>query len=622
MGTVVPQDDLPDSLKGTAVPESDLPDATPAPKPAENMARSAGIKEPPAPVDPRFGKPVSALRAAMGNDPLAGEKALGQTAMSGVLNAIGYVGSGVEGAGEVLGQLPAVLKGDKRIGDVLSTAGGNVQQHQQNAAAKVNKLMPPTPTAQNMQNTMSSVFEKGKEFAGQGAQGIQNVAKASPFPMARTAANAISPDAAKAIGEAGFEAGTALEAPVRGLLGAKGIRPVTTQPQRAMLKATDNGFAANPVDTNPSIANKLMGLATNKRALDEHLLNQNAAKATEWAKKDVGIHTGPETDLNGAALDKASKPHLNAYSAVEKAGKESGISFAPDAELGQALQGADALRAEQKQVYPEFYKNDTLERVKSVIMNPAKEPTAGQVMQLARDLRAEASQNLKNPTLTANEFKGIKATKEVATILEDFIDRKLNALVFEGGDATAIRQIAGPGGSTSAPLKVGTLTRQATKDYSQVLKDYRKARTALAKIEDVRGATNLETGRIDPAKLAGLDTAGDKLTGGLAKIAQAHKAMAHTVRHIEGASPNTGLRASDPGLAHAVLQAGAEATAAPAAGRVVMATKAYRDFMGNPTRSSLQVLKELDPAMAARAVAALNAAQAGQTNSKLPEPQK
>ena len=243
-------------------------------------------------------------------------------------------------------------------------------------------------------------------------------------------------------------------------------------------------------------------------------------------------------------------------------------------------------------------------------------------MQLARDLRAEASQNLKNPTLTANEYKGIKATKEVATILEDFIERKLNALVFEGGDATAIPQIAGPGGSTSAPLKVGTLTRKATKDYSQVLKDYRKARTALAKIEDVRGSTNLDTGRIDPAKLAGLDTAGDKLTGGLAKIAQAHKAMAHTVRSIEGASPNTGMRASDVSLGRAMVEGVVEATQLPVMARSVMATKAYRDFMGNPTRASWQVLQKLDPAMAARAMAAMNSAQAGQTNTKLPEPQK
>ena len=155
---------------------------------------------------------------------------------------------------------------------------------------------------------------------------------------------------------------------------------------------------------------------------------------------------------------------------------------------------------------------------------------------------------------------------------------------------------------------------------SDLIAKYREARTQLAKIHNIRETTNLETGHLDPAKLKRLADNGTPLSGELADIVQAHKAMGHVVRGIEGGSANTGLRASDSTVGKAVglAHAGAEYLGIPLAARKVMASDWYNKYMSNPTVSSLAQLKKLDPALAAKAVAAMNSARVQPNNDTLP----
>jgi len=146
---------------------------------------------------------------------------------------------------------------------------------------------------------------------------------------------------------------------------------------------------------------------------------------------------------------------------------------------------------------------------------------------------------------------------------------------------------------------------------------YREARTVLAKIHDIEDSTNFQTGHLDPAKLA-RNAEGDALTGPLADIVQGHKAMGHVVRGVEGRTANTGLRAGDASVGHALLHAAGEATVVPLAIRHLMARDLYAKFMSDPSVTTLQQLKAIDPKLAMKAAAAVAGASVGSQNSDLP----
>jgi len=194
------------------------------------------------------------------------------------------------------------------------------------------------------------------------------------------------------------------------------------------------------------------------------------------------------------------------------------------------------------------------------------------------------------------------------------------------------------------PTKEGGLLKEKSNAARKTLiDDWKAARQTLAKVHNIEESTNLQTGHVDPAKLKKLRDAGAPLSGNLSKIVDAHEAMGDVVKSVEKGNKSA-LRASDSSIGQAVLKAGHSMAAAalgagaggavggpmgalagggaglviPLAARKVMASKLYQQYMGAPSPTVLQQLKQIDPALAAKAAAATAAATLGRNNTNLP----
>ena len=630
----VPIEDLPDDLRGKLVPADDLPGAenTRPAKPAEPAAskRMSLMDEPNIAKSLKVNLRDSALGAAdLGVSTLA--SAL-MTPLGGVAGALEATGKGIKRGAQALGN-------DAPIGPAIDSAMSE-------GADTVRKIkgmayQPKTQEGQRMSEGVAAPFTMAGQLAGKGLEA------AGSLVGPKTAA------AGQTIGENLPEAVGALYGAKilgKGWKGARALEPELSHKQESIAKAAKNGYAVNPMDSEGGAANAVVGTIANPSALNQVLAGKNADVTTRLAKKEVGL--AESEHINEANLSRLAGEASKAYRAIEKAGDESGIRFTPDRELEASLMNADGVLHDLRASFPDYYKLSKLETMKDIVMNPATEPSAGTWMKFAREIRANASKQLSRTELTTDEIKGAQALKNVATSIEDFVDRKLSSIVATGETATApalpprvaLPPPAGPArvaaptpiaplGTTNPatgvhamaeapppPVKYGGLLSR-TEGKSSLMDDYRRARTQFAKIADLREAANLQTSHVDPAVLSRLRKRGGTLTGGFADIADAHDAMPLVVHGVEGAAAQDAIRASDAtlGKVSAMSHAAVELSGIPMAARHVMASKAYQKFMTERTRTSLQELKKLDPKMAAKALAAIDAASASPTSTTLPE---
>jgi hypothetical protein len=590
MAGAVPEDDLPDELRGKTVPADDLPDEV--------------SHETPQQIEKHVKKPAG----------LADIVAGAYNSIRGVKQniakmAIESLTTPVIGAA---GALTAAVKGPE--------AGANLIRKGQ---AKVDRALPTSPEAQQMSSNIAKPFEMASAKLGDIGESITG------GPAGRT------------IGENAIEVGAALLGAggmTKGLIKGAGVKPALTQRQDAIDRARKVGYLANPEDSAGGAVNRAGSTIANPGSLDREIAAKNAKVTTDLAKKDLGI--APNEHLNDANIRAVEDKALKAYSEIADAGDRIGLVMTPDEQLAAALGKVDESLHPRKGAYPTLNTNPALERVRSALMNPDQPPNVRTVMETARQLREDAIHDLKSPTVSATEKKQHLAMKSVATALEDFVERKLQSGVYQGGEAVGMGtgpQAKGPslpgpakdqlarvgesqppvGQHTPAPpaTKEGGLLQHQAADGPELFNKYRQARVTLAKARDIREAANLETGHVDPANLA---KKSDKLTGSLADIAQAHKAMGNVVKGIEGKTSNEGLRAGDAAVGAEVAHGLASATGIPLVARKVMASRLYQEFMANPTASSLDKLKAMDPALAMKAQAAMSAAAVGAQNSQLP----
>ncbi len=548
--------------------------------------------------------------------PIKGAVGLGDVGLSMATGALAQPIAGAVGAVESAG------KGLWRGGKALATGGSvgaALDQTASEAADTVKKIQhgmtyqPRTEVGKGAGESMSSLFEMSSSGLGQ----LGGMAGGVIGPKSAAAGQVIGENLLDAIGSAAGVSGLA-----KGLKGARTVKPELSQRQDAIAQAQSKGYFANPEDSAGGVMDRVGSTLANPQALDAELAAKNAKVSTEHAKRDLGIP--PESKLDNAEITKVETKAKAAYEDVAKAGDTIGLVMTVDSELANALGKADSSLHPRKASFPTLNTNPRLEVVRAAILNPNEPPSVRTVMETARQLREDAVHDLKSPSISATDKRQLLAMKTVATALEDFVERKLGQGVYQGGEATPMHPAQHPiepgprriGTDTSGYSEGGLLEHNAA-DGTDLLAKYREARVMLAKARDVREAANLQTGHIDPAKLA---NKADKLTGGLADIVQAHQAMGNVVKSIEGKSSPTGLRAGDAVVGAEIFHALTKPTGIPLATRKIMASDLYRKYMANPTVSSLDQLKKLDPALAAKAVAALSAAQLGNNNSPLPPP--
>ena len=536
----------------------------------------------------------------------------------------------------------------------LADAGANAQQKIENteksASALADKVAPPTEGEPKVMGAVGKPLAMASQGLGQLGAAAGSVVGPKTAEFGKTLGeNAISDIASVAGAKSAIQS-------VKPFLSAK---PKLSQVQDEIRIAKENGFMAPPVEANPTMTNKVATSVANPESLNNEIAVKNADHMTKLVKQEIGIPEGGK--LNAQALESKHEQANKAYDAIKKAQ----VDLTPDAELGTAMRGVDSKLAAHKAQFPELYQNPALENVRQVLLNPSAPVTAEVMLDTIAMLRKDAAKQLARKELTAEETKAAMSMKNVATVLEDFVDRKLSVPVHQAGAAVARgprgsqqvisagpqqaalpppmvgarvvpREPSGPHnapgappaqapgpqpidfGAPQGPAKFGTIGPAQTNPSAKLVEDYRKARQLHAKLYDIEAATNTVTGRIDPAVLARIEDAGGTMSGNLAKITHAHRAMSHVVKNIE-AGTQGGLRASDMAVGHAAggvlggaaglalgmgtagaaLPATALALATPVTARKLMSSGLVNRYMAAPSAGLLARIKEIDPKVAA-----------------------
>lgn len=635
----VPEDDLPDSLKGTAVPESDLPDAAPAPKPAENMARATGIKPLAGPVSPRSGKPVSALRGAMEQQPIAmqdmGDAARGTAEFlgKGLIDTVGSAIGGTAGLLGAAGKTAIDLVQGSELGaaiDAGANTGADAVNSVQGAAGKISGMIPQNQQAQNIAHNVGGVMQdfrtkmgKGGAYAGEALIGPE-----AKEPM-------------RAMGEAYADmAPTILGAPSAIRAGrqmASTPKPRMDQTPSALTQMKSNGYAVPPQAINPTMLNKVAATVANPDELLAEIQRKNAKVDERHAKADIGLEERQFLNRRNVANKKAK-----AGIAYDNLRKLDDVQLTVDDELRRAVMESDKASQGLRERFPDFYRNNNLENIKSESLSTHASLGVGDLLEHVQNLRNDAKTLFRKADAGPLERKQAYAMRNIATAMEDWLERKVTEEYYVGGEATAVPT---PGnavvrmGEAPTPTKQGVLTKVDNAKRQKLIDDWRKARVMLAKIDNIEEAANLDTGQVNPAIVSRIAKEGGKLTGGLEKIRQAYdstkdldsshlrasdsavgNAVAKAVRGVGGVlasgSAGAGAGAAVGGPVGAAI-GGAGGVVLPFATRKLMAGLLNK-YMSSPSPSLLEQIRQIDPKTAAK----LTAAQAGQTNTKLPEPQK
>lgn len=589
-------------------------------------------------------------------------KGLAQTGANMVVGALAAPVAGIIGAGDVAKNLLQGKSFDESMG-----AGADLSNKIQQ---KAGNIIPQNPQAQAIQQGIAKPFEAAKTAMGEGARYVGEAHGMGPQgQLAMESVGQALPDVASTL----FGAVPAM----RGARTARGVVPKVTQPQDAVLRAKQNGYLASPVEANPTVTNKAMTAVANADKLNDEIAIKNAENTTRLVKKEIGIPEDKFLDAdNLTPIKREAEKHYEAIQQIKD------VNLHPDDKLRADLLGADkpsAAAALAKEVAPEYYRTPAFERIRAELLDPAAAHTPASLMVQIADLRADAGKMMKRTGAKPQEFRDAMAMKNVATTLEDFLERKLSESYHVGGDATA----AGPGpqgilpgqppapqlpgrsavapysnvgrsqippapGAAGGPIPMGqmppksggTLRGVDNSGRAKLIENWKAARQKLAKIHDIEDATNLETGRVDPARLAKIVDNGGTLTGNLADIVQAHKAMPHVVKDMEKGS-QASLRAGDSAVGGALVKAahtlsgvgaGAAAGSAfgpvgagvgagaglavPLATRKLMSSGLYQKYMTHPSPALLDQIRAIDP----KTAVALAAASASRTNSALPAP--
>lgn len=277
----------------------------------------------------------------------------------------------------------------------------------------------------------------------------------------------------------------------------------------AVEKATKAGFKLPPSQAGGPTGKILEGVG-GKIQTEMKLSRDNAVNTNKLAAREIGLSDRqPITEAN---LGRLKQTHFDVYKRVASKGR-----ISADDEFRTELRSALDRTADVAVDYPEDYN----EKVQTEI-NKFDKPSANASSMLDRikSLRERAGRNMKS--LSADDFELGLAQKKIATAMENLIERSVAET-----DPTLI-------------------------------KDFRNARTQLAKIYGVEEAVG-PSGNVTAAILARQLKRGVPLSGGLRDIAETYMEFPKVMRSVEGLGGHAPFSALD------YLVGGVEAAANPAA---------------------------------------------------------
>lgn len=239
----------------------------------------------------------------------------------------------------------------------------------------------------------------------------------------------------------------------------------------AAQEANRLGINLNPAASNPTLRNRLKEAMVGGEDLDKAIAESNKAQWGRIAKNELGL---PETEtLSPAAYAKARQAANKPYEDIKKIG-----NFVADEDTVTAL---NDLRQSEALIGGEATKGTIDKLIDSAVTRVQGGLTGKDLLDNISNLRKDARTIYKKTDLSPEQRAVADANIGIANALEGLVEKNLAA-------------------------------------NPKLLEQFREARTKMAKSYAYENATDMNTGILDPAKIAQLTAKDNALTGDIAAI--------------------------------------------------------------------------------------------------------
>lgn len=239
----------------------------------------------------------------------------------------------------------------------------------------------------------------------------------------------------------------------------------------AAQEANRLGINLNPAASNPTVRNRLKEAMVGGEDLDKAIAESNKAQWGRIAKNELGL---PETEtLSPAAYAKARQAANKPYEDIKKIG-----NFVADEDTITAL---NDLRQSEALIGGEATKGTIDKLIDSAVSRTQGGLTGKDLLDNISNLRKDARTIYKKTDLSPEQRAVADANIGIANALEGLVEKNL----------------AG---------------------NPKLLEQFREARTKMAKSYAYENATDMNTGILDPLKIAQLTAKDNALTGDIAAI--------------------------------------------------------------------------------------------------------
>lgn len=455
----------------------------------------------------------------------------------------------LESAGHLLSGGVASLAGGLNYATSLAAGRGTEdamrrKQMTENALTYEPRSQAGKEITANLERPFQKLAEKGEQAGSYVAEKTGSPALGAATRTAIEGAPAALPLVPKAL-RRGAEAVSPALRPIAEKIASVGeakaaVRAAEEAPKQAKIaQARSIGLKIPPSEGGGAVGKALEGVS-GKIQTEMAFSRDNAKIINRTAGKEIGL--SERQPLTEANVERMKQKAFKAYDAVRNAGK---VTF--DDQYRQQL---NAVRERTRQAEEDF-PEDTNELIdKEIKKFDRPEADAGSMLEKVKSLRDRASRNMKSPD--AEKFELGLAQKKIATAIEEQIDR------------------------------------QMSKTQPDLIKNFREARTQLAKIYNVEDALG-PNGNISAAVLARQLKRGVPLSAGLKTIAQTYQEFPKVMRYTDNLGGHAPFSALD------YLVGGVEAAARPEKAAAVVGALAGRPIARGIIKSEAYQKRAIKP---------------------------
>lgn len=253
------------------------------------------------------------------------------------------------------------------------------------------------------------------------------------------------------------------------------------------------GGKLDPAVSNPTLFNKAMSMASGEGLLDNTLSAENAATWAKAGAKELGIKNLSVPELK-AGRERAGQPYRE-IKAIP--------NMASGAEVQAAIEGVMA-RDGMTPAVADFVFKDVSPLVSKIVTAAEGGVNGADIVNLSRKLRKDANAIYKQPFPEPGRVALADASKAVSKALEDLAADRLAAMD---------KEMPGRG-------------------YGDLASRWSDARQYIANSHVWENATNADTFKLDPRKLATLTAKDNALTGVAADVGKIANNMPGISKHV------------------------------------------------------------------------------------------